>query len=91
MDTIINQVDSVLRTEFPGATTELELVDGKVWGYLLWNKFVGVDSADRVRRLSTALRRNLGKDYRNKISSIHPVTPREMKVMREELASPENN
>jgi hypothetical protein len=90
MEPIINKVDKALKSEFPGATTELELVDGKVWGYLLWKRFVGVSSFDRVCRLSAALRHYLGKDYRKKVMSILPFTPLEMSIMREESARPES-
>ncbi|HET6246538.1 MAG TPA: hypothetical protein VFE47_02480 [Tepidisphaeraceae bacterium] len=90
MAKLIDKVSKALEAEFPGATTELELVDGKVWGYVLWKKFVGMESIDRVCRLSAALRHYLGKDYRKRVSSILPFTPLELKIMREENARPQN-
>jgi len=84
MEKLIDKVDKAIRAEFPGAQTELELIDGKVHGYVLWKKFVGVGSFDRVCQLSAALRHYLGKDYRKRVSTILPFTPQEWKVMREE-------
>ena len=88
METIIDKVDKALREEFPGAATELELDDGKVWGFVIWKKFVGIDTPDRFCQLREALIRHFGKNYRRRISSIFPLSTYEMNVRREELANP---
>ena len=91
MEKIIKDVDSALRAEFPGAVTELELVNGKVWGYVLWDDFLDVSAVDRVTRVGAALRHYLGKNYRTKVLGIFPHTPLEISIMREELAMPQNH
>ncbi len=88
METIIEKVDKVLREEFPGAVTELELYEGRAWGFLVWKKFVGVDDIDRSRQLAAVLSRHFGKNYRRRISSIFPLSTYEMKLRKEELANP---
>ena len=90
MDPLLKEIDTVVRENFPGAVTELQLVDGRAWGFVLWKKFQDIREGERVSRLHDVLRQHFGRNHRKKLSTILPFTPWEMKIMREEQARPQN-
>jgi hypothetical protein len=84
MEKLIEKVDRLLRREFSGAKTELEMIGEKVHGFLFWEGFDGEDQLDRQRSLWKILHAKLGTDASRKISAIFTHTPQEIEFIREE-------
>lgn len=82
MEDLINKVAEILRHEFPGSTSELELLDDKVTGFVLWDGFSDVDEMDRQTRVSETLKNALGPEFRKFASIIFAVTPNELTSIR---------
>jgi len=78
-------VDHVLRESFPGAKTELELLEDRVTSFLLWDGFEGHDRPDRRKQVNGILAARMGPDFRDHVSMIFTMTPAEMSLMRGEV------
>ena len=85
MEKIIADVDQILRDGFPGATTELELLDERVTGFLIWEGFEGLEQMDRRKPVNKVLIDALGPNFREHVSMIFLMTPAEMSAMRGEV------
>jgi hypothetical protein len=85
MESLLEQLNQLLREHFAGAETDLEIVNpgDKISGYLVWSGFLGQEQLKRQQQLWKVLRRHLSKDQREKISLILTMTPQEMLVSRE--------
>jgi hypothetical protein len=79
MEPILDKVRGVLSAEFSGADVRLEPVqgNGRVWGFLIWPGWEGLDQIDRVGRVWDVLRSRLTPDEVRQVSAILTMTPDE--------------
>ncbi len=86
MESLIEIVDQLLQHEYPHATTELELLENRVEGFVFWDGFDGMEMADRVRAVSNLLNSNLADRFPEYRFFIFSFTPHEIAIIREEAA-----
>jgi hypothetical protein len=85
METLIEKIEVIVSSVFPGCSVELESRDEEtIGGFLLWNGFEGIDQYDRQVEVRNLLRKRLSKDEERAVSFIFAFTPYEMANMREE-------
>lgn len=90
MGSIIAKLRRVLKSKFPGATTELDVdivPPKKVGGYLIWDGFQDMEQLDRQRALSKALKEAMTADELERVTTILTITPGEAEAMREAAAA----
>ena len=83
---LIQKLDAVLRSHFPGAKPELEPLPPlpKVTGLVSWDGFEGQDQVDRQHNVWNVIREAIPAEEQRWISVILTVTPGELAYMREQ-------
>lgn len=81
MTDILNKVRGILAEEFAGADIQLEPVqgNGRVWGFVIWKDWEGMEPIDRVGRIRQVLHSRLSGEEEQQISAILPMTPDELR------------
>ena len=79
MTDILAKVRGILAEEFAGADIQIEPVhgNGRVWGFVIWKDWEGVDPLDRVGRVRKVLHSRLTDEEEQQVSAILPMTPEE--------------
>ena len=84
MEALMEKVQNILATKFPGASIELEKAGpNKVAGLLVWTRFKGVEQIKRQSRLWKVLEKELTAEELLRVSTILTVTPEEKPVSQE--------
>ena len=72
------KVTGILQNAFGGCSVELEKSGaGKMAGFLVWDRFKGVEQIERQERLWKVLEKELGAEELLGISTILTLTPEE--------------
>ena len=78
---ILTKVRGILAVEIAGADIQIEPVrgNGRVWGFVIWKDWEGVEPIDRVGRVREVLHSRLSNEEELQISAILPMTPEELR------------
>jgi hypothetical protein len=85
MEKFLQKLTGLLRKQFKGSESELEIMaSGRVGGFLIWKGFASLDQIDRHARLWKVLSENLTEKERSKVSPILTMTPEEIAYARQD-------
>ena len=85
INSVIIKIRKVLTDSFKGAQTEIKESEtsGKIFGFLIWKRFVGVDQLKRQQRMWKVLTKKLTRHEQIQISAIFATTSEERTIVHE--------